>query len=186
MRTVLASLSFVLLVTACGSSSERASAPHRLTRGELASYLRAVNAEQRQYERERQKVIGALLAVNPRAQDSSWTAAAKELRFARNLYEGLAERMGAISPPRPLRLQHSGLARSLLLYSEIEDAQGRALARRDLPLFMRTVNGTQRLADTAHDLRTSWRVAARKAARQLGVDFPPRLAHVGTIMQVGK
>lgn len=148
--------------------------------GGLGSYLERVNAEQTRYERERAQVIEALQGVHALAPDGTWTRAARTLREAGQVYHALAGRMARIEAPTALADRHGGLARSLLLYQQIVEAQQAALARGDAIYLVRTVNATQSLADRAHALRASWRKAAARAARTAGVDFPPRLRRVGT------
>jgi hypothetical protein len=169
---VLAALALAVAVLACGCGGKADNG--------LGAYLERVDAEQTHYERERAQVIRALAGVHAVAPDGTWTRAARTLRQAGTVYHRLAERMARIEAPSNLADRHGGLARSLLLYQQIVEAQQAAFARGDTAFLVRTVNATQPLADQAHALRARWRAAAIRAARGAGVDFPPRLRHVGT------
>ena len=168
--------SSVQTVTVPAPSATRETADRSV---ELHAYLEEVAEIRDRYTHTTDRANAALDRVNTAGPDSSWTAAATELRDARDELDEISIDVESLAPPAELKVAYDALGKSLQLGSQGLDVVQSALAAKDVSRLIAAGEESKMLAARIRELRSTWRVDVTVRARQVGVVLPEWVRTVG-------
>ena len=152
-----------------GSEAAKPAAAPLSPSAQLVQYLDRIEPHEKELNRLRNQVLGAVEGVHPTHPDGTWVRAASRLGTATAGLDRLSVAVLAVKPPARLKAAHQDLAESIaVLESYVYDVKNALNAR--IPSLLTTAANADSTRMAV--LRGTWEAAVTDYAKRLGVTLP--------------